>query len=251
MICRPPSPPPPLRTRSPPPPSKNKKSPCLCEGVAGQGPETPSHEHGSCPPLGFQPAFQPNIAGRRPAMFGWKAKKKKKVQRKIGAKIDLFSGRGGGSSDLKVAFTNASPLHSTHHMWEPTIIKHVLPAPLLETSIDIFEDVRFDPTLNFGHFGAFSLAFDLPQCQERWSIDFLVGGGARDHRKEEQEGTKHCSPCFLVKTSPAEGRGRFHKNTVYARSGVQGVQGGCSGCSGCSGSLTFWKGDQGGRPKKR
>ena len=27
----------------------------------------------ACPPLGFQPPFQPNIAGRRPAMFGWKA----------------------------------------------------------------------------------------------------------------------------------------------------------------------------------
>ena len=29
--------------------------------------------------------------------------------------------------------------------------------------------------------------------------------------------TKQYSPCFLVKTSKAEGRRRFHKNTAYAR----------------------------------
>ena len=29
----------------------------------------PSQEHGLCPPLGFQPPFLLNIAGRRPAMF--------------------------------------------------------------------------------------------------------------------------------------------------------------------------------------
>ena len=32
-------------------------SPCFCEGVAGRRPATPSQERGSCPPLGFQPAF--------------------------------------------------------------------------------------------------------------------------------------------------------------------------------------------------
>ena len=36
-----------------------------------------------------------------------KKEKKKKVQLKIGAKIDRFSGRGGGGSDLRVAFTGA------------------------------------------------------------------------------------------------------------------------------------------------
>ena len=35
------------------------------------------------------------------------------------------------------------------------------------------------------------------------------------------ERDKQCSPCFLVKTSPAEGRRRSHKNTAYARFGVQ------------------------------
>ena len=38
-------------------------SPCLCEGVAGRRPATPSHKHGLCPPLGSQPAFLLNIAG--------------------------------------------------------------------------------------------------------------------------------------------------------------------------------------------
>ena len=31
---------------------------------------------------------------------------------------------------------------------------------------------------------------------------------------------KQYSPCFLVKTWPAEGQRRFHKNTAYARLGV-------------------------------
>ena len=94
-----------------------------------------------------------------------------------------------------------------------------LPCRLPCKSEGIFKDVRFYPILNFGHFWA-PLAFELPRCQERWSIDFLGVEGRRDHRKEGQEGTKHYSPCFLVKTSPAEGRRRFHKNTAYARLGV-------------------------------
>ena len=32
-------------------------SPCLCEGVAGRRPATPSHKHGLCPRFGFQQAF--------------------------------------------------------------------------------------------------------------------------------------------------------------------------------------------------
>ena len=47
-------------------------SPCLCEGVAGRRPATPSHKHGSCPPFGFQQAFMWSIAGRRPAMLHMK-----------------------------------------------------------------------------------------------------------------------------------------------------------------------------------
>ena len=44
-------------------------SPCLCEGVAGRRPATPSHKHGLCPPFGFQHTFMWSIAGRRPAML--------------------------------------------------------------------------------------------------------------------------------------------------------------------------------------
>ena len=47
-------------------------SPCLCEGVAGRRPATPSHKHGLCPLFGFQQAFMWNIAGRRPAMLHMK-----------------------------------------------------------------------------------------------------------------------------------------------------------------------------------
>ena len=47
-------------------------SPCLCEGVAGRRPATPSHKHGLCPPFGFQQAFMWSIAGRRPAMLHMK-----------------------------------------------------------------------------------------------------------------------------------------------------------------------------------
>ena len=43
------------------------------------------------------------------------------------------------------------------------------------------------------------LAIDLPQC-----------------------GTNQYRPCFLVKTSPAEGRRRFHKNTACVRLGFWG-----------------------------
>ena len=45
-------------------------------------------------------------------------------------------------------------------------------------------------------------------------------------KKDTGGGTNKKSPCFLVKMSPAEGRRRFHKNTAYARLGVDGVQGG-------------------------
>ena len=44
--------------RHPPPFPGGQKQfcPCLCEGVAGFRPATPSHEHGSCPLWGFKPA---------------------------------------------------------------------------------------------------------------------------------------------------------------------------------------------------
>ena len=47
-------------------------SPCLCEGVAGRRPATPSHKHGLCPPFGFQQAFMWSIAGLRPVMLHMK-----------------------------------------------------------------------------------------------------------------------------------------------------------------------------------
>ena len=52
----------------------------------------------------------------------------------------------------------------------------------------IFKDVRFYPILNFGHFWA-SLAFDLPQCQQRWSIDFLESGGGPPKRRTRGNNT--------------------------------------------------------------
>ena len=50
----------------------NQHSPCLCEGVAGRRPATPSHKHGLCPPFEVQQAFMWSIAGRRPAMLHMK-----------------------------------------------------------------------------------------------------------------------------------------------------------------------------------
>ena len=38
---------------------------------------TVEHKHGLCPPLGFQLAFQPNIASQTRAMFDWKAGRSK------------------------------------------------------------------------------------------------------------------------------------------------------------------------------
>ena len=34
--------------------AKKQYCPCLCESVAGRRPATPSHNHGLCPPFGFQ-----------------------------------------------------------------------------------------------------------------------------------------------------------------------------------------------------
>ena len=65
LVCR--------KKKTTPPAEHKQYSPCLWEGVAGRRPATPSHRHGLCPPFGFQPAFHPNIASRRLAMFGWKA----------------------------------------------------------------------------------------------------------------------------------------------------------------------------------
>ena len=119
----------------------------------------------------------------------------------------------------------------------------------------IFKDVQFYPILNFGHFWAtlFSRCFYSIMnfghfCPPPSPLTFhnVINDGQSifwelrgDHRKEAQEGTKQYSPCFLVKTSPAEGRRRFHKNTAYARLGCLGCSGclGCLGCSGCLGCL--------------
>ena len=44
----------------------------------------------------------------------------------------------------------------------------------------------------------------------------------KENNKERHwEREKQYGPCLLVKTSPAEGWRRFHKNTAYARLGVQ------------------------------
>ena len=40
----------------------NQYSPCMCEGVAGRRPATPSHKHSLCPPFGFQQVFMWSIA---------------------------------------------------------------------------------------------------------------------------------------------------------------------------------------------
>ena len=52
---------------------KNNAVRVFLESVAGRRPATPSHKHGSCPSLGFQPPFLLNIACRWPAMFSRKA----------------------------------------------------------------------------------------------------------------------------------------------------------------------------------
>ena len=53
-------------------PSKNNIDRVCVKASRAEGP-TPSHKHGLCPPLGSQPAFLLNIAGRRLAMFSRKA----------------------------------------------------------------------------------------------------------------------------------------------------------------------------------
>ena len=50
-----------------PAPRQCHDCPCLCESVARRA--TPPHQQGLCPPLGFQRAFQLNIAGLRRAIF--------------------------------------------------------------------------------------------------------------------------------------------------------------------------------------
>ena len=40
---------------------QKQHSPCLCAGVTGRRPATPSHKRGLCPPLGSQPAEGPNV----------------------------------------------------------------------------------------------------------------------------------------------------------------------------------------------
>ena len=45
-----------------------------------------------------------------------------------------------------------------------------------------------------------------------------AGGGTTE--KKDRKEQNNIVRVFLVKTSPAEGRRRFHKNTAYARLGV-------------------------------
>ena len=48
------------------PPKPKQYCPCLCEGVAGPRPATPSHKHGFCPPLGSPKACQCSAEHCRP-----------------------------------------------------------------------------------------------------------------------------------------------------------------------------------------
>ena len=50
-----------------PAPRQCHDCPCLCESVVRRA--TPPHQQGLCPPLGFQRAFQLNIAGLQRAIF--------------------------------------------------------------------------------------------------------------------------------------------------------------------------------------
>ena len=61
----------------------------------------------------------------------------------------------------------------------------------------------------------------------------LVEGPCNKTTKKDTGQTIQSVFFFLVNTSPAEGRRRFHKNTAYARLEVW--------VFGCLGSLTFWK----------
>ena len=57
-----------------------------------------------------------------------------------------------------------------------------------------------------------------------------------NNKKRHWGRDKQYSPCFLEKTSPAEGRRRFHKNTAYGPFRFSGVQ-----VFRCSGVWVFWK----------
>ena len=86
---------PPLpRNPQPTPPAEQKQQgPCLCEGVAGGRPATPSHKLGLCPPLGFQRAF-----------FGWRCLVGRPAE---GSKVGVWGFWGRKKAGLK-----ESPSHS-------------------------------------------------------------------------------------------------------------------------------------------
>ena len=64
----------PLPVRGTHHPSKNNIVRVCVKASRAEGPRRLHTKHGLCPPLGSQPAFLLNIAGRRPAMFSRKAR---------------------------------------------------------------------------------------------------------------------------------------------------------------------------------
>ena len=73
------------------------------------------------------------------------------------------------------------------------------------------------------------ILFDLGQFFRLWTIQELKKNRKCERKQHIMKNTekttkkknmggrnKQHSPCFLVKTSPADGRRRFHKNTAYA-----------------------------------
>ena len=65
-----------------------------------------------------------------------------------------------------------------------------------------------------GHFWA---ALSKMSCRLRRHTVSIVSCVFRNKQQRKTLADKQYSPCFLVKTSPAEGPRRFHKNTAYAR----------------------------------
>ena len=106
----------------------------------------------------------------------------------------------------------------------------------------VLHDIEFWPFLG-------SLAFDLPQCQQRWSQLELPKN--KEQKKTKKNNTERKTKTNRNKTTKKDGCGTnktvcVHKNMTSARLGVQAFR--CSSLqvlrwSGfrCSGLLTFWK----------
>ena len=82
----------------------------------------------------------------------------------------------------------------------------------------IFKDVRFYPIMNCGHFLALPSPLTFLKVNNDGQSIFLGGGGGTTEKKDKREQNNIVR--VFVKTSPAEGRRCFHKNTAHARLGV-------------------------------